>query len=71
MSEEEYITAENNPAAVDKITQEDYTIIPDEAVQEFDEIFENVRATSEDFAQYDKDMAKKILDSLRKGDFRK
>jgi len=70
-SEEEYITSDNDPHSVEHITQEDYTLPIEEEVQSFEEIFETVRATSEDFTQYDKDMEKKMLDSLRRGEFSK
>ena len=70
--EEEYITEENDPCSVEKITQQDdYTLPEGEEVQSFDEIFETVRATSEDFVQYDKNQTQKILESLKRGDFRK
>ena len=42
-----------------------------EEEESFDETFENVRATSADFAQYDKDQTQNMLDSLKKEDFRK
>ena len=69
--EEEYINSENDPTAVEKITKEDYTIVQSEEKIEFEEIFETVRATSEDFALYDIDQTRKVLDSLRRGDFTK
>ena len=65
--EDQYITEQNDPCTVEKITENDYTIPEKEEKIEFDETFENVRATIEDFVQYDKDMEKKMLDSLRKG----
>ncbi len=70
-SEDEYITENNDPHKVEKITQEDYTIIQKEEKIEFDETFETVRATSADFALYDKNQTKKILDSLKRGELRK
>lgn len=68
--DDEYITNENDPTRVEKITEEDYTIPEKEEKIEFDKIFENVRATSADFTQYDKNQTQVVLDSLRKGNFR-
>ena len=39
--------------------------------KEFNELFEAVKATSKDFAQYDQNITQIILESLRKGEFRK
>jgi len=70
LSEEEYITNENDPHAVEKITsREDYTLLEPEEVQEFDEIFETVRAKITDLVQHDKGMEQKVIDSLQNGDF--
>jgi len=65
--DEEYITDENDPQAVEKITKEDYTIIENEEKIEFDEIFESVRAKITDLTNHDKMMEEKVLDSLRRG----
>ena len=64
---EEYITDENDPQSVEKITKEDYTIPLDDEKIEFDEIFESVRAKITDLTKHDKMMNEKVLDSLRRG----
>jgi len=65
---EEYITDDNDPQAVEKITtKDDYTIPLDDEKIEFDEIFETVRTNLTDLTNYDKMMEKKVLDSLRSG----
>ena len=64
---EEYITDENDPQAVEKITKEDYTISIDNVKIDFDEVFETVRAKITDLTKYDKMMEQKVLDSLRSG----
>lgn len=65
--DDEYITDENDPQAVEKITEEDYTIPDDEKKIDFDEVFESVRAKITDLTNYDRMMEKKVLDSLRSG----
>jgi len=65
--DDEYITDENDPQAVEKITEEDYTIPDDEKKIDFDEVFESVRAKITDLTNYDRMMEEKVLDSLRSG----
>ncbi len=67
---EEYITDENDPQSVEKITKEDYTIPLDEQKIDFDEVFETVRAKITDLTNYDHMMEKKVLDFLRRGKLR-
>lgn len=64
--DDEYIDNENDPQAVEKITEEDYTTIYDDEKIEFDEIFEIVRAKITNLTNYDQMMEKKVLDSLRR-----
>jgi len=64
---EEYITDENDPQAVEKITKEDYTLIENEEKIDFDEVFESVRAKITDLTNHDHMMEEKVLDSLRRG----
>ncbi len=65
--DEEYITDENDPQSVEKISKEDYTLPSDEEIVEFDEIFETVRAKSTTLTNHDHMMEKKVLDLLRRG----
>ena len=65
--DDEYITDENDPQAVEKITEEDYTIPDDEKKIDFDEVFESVRAKITDLTNHDRMMEEKVLDSLRSG----
>ena len=64
---EEYIDNENDPQAVEKITEEDYTILLDDEKVNFDEVFESVKTKITDLTNYDHMMEKKVLDALRKG----
>lgn len=71
-SEEEYIDDEyidewNDPFAAKKITEEDYDIVTDETIVDFDEVFESVRCKITDLTKYDRMMEKKVLDSLKRG----
>ena len=71
-SEEEYIDDEyinewNDPFDVKKITEEDYDIVTDEKIVDFDEVFESVRCKITDLTNYDRMMEKKVLDSLKRG----
>lgn len=65
--QDEYIDNENDPQAVEKITEEDYTIPENDEKIEFDEIFETVRTKITNLANYDQMMEKTVLDALRKG----
>lgn len=67
---EEYITDENDPQAVEKITEEDYTIPYDDEKIDFDEVFETVRAKITDLTKHDHMMEQKVLDSLRRGNLK-
>ena len=71
VEEEEYINEENDPQQVEKIKEEDYTLIEKEETIEFDEVFETVRTKIHNFSNYDHMMEERVLDSLRKGKFRK
>ena len=72
MSEEEYITNENDPHSVEKITENNSIRIEEnEETIEFDKVFETVRTKITDFSNYDHMMEEKVLDSLRKGKLRK
>ncbi len=65
--EEEYITNENDPHRVEKITEEDYTIAEKEEKIEFDEIFKTVKTVLTNLTNHDHMMNEKVLDALRKG----
>ena len=64
---EEYITDENDPQAVEKITKEDYTIPEGDEKIDFDEVFETVKTKITNLTNYDHMMEEKVLDSLRRG----
>ena len=64
---EEYITDENDPQAVEKITKEDYTIPDDDEKIDFDKVFETVKTKITNLTNFDRMMEKKVLDSLRRG----
>ncbi len=64
---EEYITDENDPQTVEKITKEEYTIPLDEEKVNFDEVFESVKTKITNLTNYDHMMEEKVLDALRKG----
>ena len=68
--EDEYITDENDPQRVEKITKEDYTIPDNEETIAFDEIFETVRAKITNLTNYNHMMEEKILDHLRRGNLK-
>jgi hypothetical protein len=68
--DDEYIGNENDPAMVEKITNEDYTLIEDEEIISFDKVFETVRAKSVTMTNYDKMMEKKVLNFLIKGEIK-
>jgi len=71
MNEEEYITDENDPTRVEKITKEDYIISEKEETIEFDDIVQFVGGGNiVNLSNYDCIREKKVLDSLRKGEFR-
>jgi len=67
---DEYITDNNDPNRVEKITEEDYTIPEGEGEVDFDEIFESVRVKITNLTDYDYMMNEKVLDSLRRGKMR-
>ena len=71
-SEEEYIDDEeidewNDPFEAKKIIEEDYDIVTDEKIVDFDEVFEGIRCKITDLANHDHMMEKKVLDSLKRG----
>jgi len=65
--DDEYIDEENDPFKVKKIIEEDYDVVIDEKVADFDEVFESVRCKITDLANHDCTMEKKVLDSLKRG----
>ncbi len=65
--DDEYIDEWNDPFEVKKIIEEDYDVITDEKVADFDKVFESVRCKIADLANYDCIMEKKVLDSLLRG----
>jgi len=67
IEEEKYIDNENDPQAVEKITEEDTVILLDETKMDFDEVFESVKAKITNLTNYDHMMEEKVLDSLRRG----
>jgi len=64
---EEYITNENDPQAVEKITKEDFTILDNDEKINFDEVFETVRTAITNLTNHDHMMEQKVLDALRRG----
>lgn len=71
VEEEQYIDEDNDPQKVEEIRKEDYTLIEKEEVIEFDEVFETVRTKIHNLSNYDHIREERVLDSLRKGKFRK
>ena len=67
IEEEKYIDNENDPQAVEKITEEETVISLDDVKMDFDEVFESVRAKITNLTNYDHMMEEKVLDSLRRG----
>ena len=65
--DDEYIEEWNDPFEVKKIIEEDYDVVTDETVVDFDEVFESVRCKITDLTNYDNMMEKKVLDSLKRG----
>ena len=65
--DDEYIEEWNDPFNAKKIIEEDYDIVTDEKVTDFDTVFESVRCKITDLANYDSVMEKKVLDSLLRG----
>ncbi len=67
--DDEYITDENDPCKVEKITQEDYTIFEEkEEIIDHEKIIQSVQTQSDaSFYKNDKIMEDKVLDSLKKG----
>jgi len=66
--DDEYIDSENDPSAVDEITEEDYTLPNNDEVVEFDEVFESIKTKITNLTNYDNMMEGKVLDALRKGE---
>ena len=67
IEEEKYIDNENDPQAVEKITEEETVISLDDVKMDFDEVFESVRVKITNLTNYDHMMEEKVLDSLRRG----
>jgi len=67
IDDDEYIEEWNDPFEAKKIIEEDYTIVTDEEIVDFDEVFESVRCKITDLTNYDHMMEKKVLDSLKRG----
>jgi hypothetical protein len=65
--DDEYIDDENDPQGVEKITNNDYTLIEKEEIIGFDDVIETVRKKNVDITNYDKMMEKKIVESLKRG----
>ena len=70
--DDEYIDSENDPQKVEKITEEDYTIVEDkEEVVGFDKIEYSLESRDEKtIKRHDEVMESKVLESLKKGRFR-
>jgi len=68
LSEEEYITDENDPHSVETITENDYTIPSNEETVEFDETLASVQVKLSNFKEYDKKMEAKLVESIQKGE---
>jgi hypothetical protein len=63
--DDEYIESENDPCAVEEVTEEDYAILDEEIVKE-DEVVYSLDGMSEsDMKNHDLIMEKKVLESLR------
>jgi len=65
--DDEYIDELNDPFEAKKIIEEDYDIVLDEELVDFDEVFESVRCKITDLTNYDHMMEKKVLDALMRG----
>jgi hypothetical protein len=65
--DDEYIDEWNDPFDVKKVTEEDYDVVTDEKIANFDDVFESVRCKITDLTNYDSMMEKKVLDSLQRG----
>ena len=65
--DDETIDEWNDPFAAKKIIEEDYDIVTDDKIVDFDEVFESVRCKVTDLTNYDRMMEKKVLDSLKRG----
>ena len=70
-ADDEYIQKDNDPTGVEQITQEDYTIPEEEEEIGLDEVLEIIRCKIANMSDYDHMRQEKVLDSLRKGEFRK
>lgn len=68
--DDEYIDSENDPCAVDEITEEDYTLPNNDEVVEFDEVFESIKSKITNLTNYDNMMEGKVLDALRNGELK-
>jgi hypothetical protein len=65
--DDEYIDESNDPFEVKEITEDDYDVVIDEKIVDFDEVFESVRCKITDLVNHDHSMEKKVLDSLQRG----
>lgn len=70
VEEEEYITDENDPDGVEKVTSDAYPI-PNEETVEFDPVLGTVEAQTAFYTRHDEIMTKKLVKALKNGDFRK
>jgi len=69
--QDEYINDENDPFKVEKITQDDFTLIPNDEKIDFDETFDSIKLKIINLTNYDHMQNERVLDALRKGKFRK
>ncbi len=65
--DDEYIESENDPYAVEEVTEEDYAILDEEIVKEDEVVYSPDGRSEEDMKNHDLIMEKKVLDSLKRG----
>lgn len=64
--DDEYIESENDPYAVEEVTEEDYAILDEEIVKEDEVVYSLDGRSEEDMKNHDLIMEKKVLDSLKR-----
>ena len=68
--DDEYVDDENDPEGVEKITNNDYTLIEKEEIIGFEDVVETVKTKIVNLSNYDHLMEEKVLDALRKGNLK-
>ena len=70
--DDEYITKDNDPYNVEKITQEDYSFAEDEEIiEDHEEAVASVDTKNFNLSDHDHIQNDKVLDALKSGIFRK